>query len=63
MVFALAGDSTMTKPFDNFSSMWLEYVFEASTNVKWGTSYRQSRELRATSFEQAGWALAGECFA
>src|SRR5579864_1790900 len=39
MVFALAGDSTMTKPFDNGSSYFLEYGFEASTNGRKATSY------------------------
>src|SRR5947209_5318071 len=47
MVFALAGDSTMTKPFDNFSSICLDYVFEASTNSKRVTSYGQEPQIRS----------------
>jgi hypothetical protein len=39
IVFALPGDSTMTKPFDNGTSIFLEYGFEASTNRERGTSY------------------------
>src|SRR5438270_7029584 len=38
MVFALAGDSTMTKPLDNVSSTSLLSVFEASTNGREATS-------------------------
>jgi hypothetical protein len=39
MVFALAGDSTMTKPLANVSSMD-DFVFETSTNGKLATSFR-----------------------
>src|ERR1700739_2524633 len=39
MVFALAGDSTMTKPFDNGTSVFLCMFFEASTNRRKATSY------------------------
>src|SRR5215469_7590581 len=51
IVFALAGDSTMTKPFDNGSSVLVYFVFEASTNGRTATSYRQRCALRATSFQ------------
>jgi hypothetical protein len=41
MVFALAGDSTMTKPLANVSSMD-DFVFEASTNAKLATSFQRA---------------------
>jgi hypothetical protein len=43
----LAGDSTMTKPFDNVSSISVVSVFEASTNGQKATSYR----AKASSFQ------------
>jgi hypothetical protein len=43
MVFALAGDSTMTKPFDKVSSISMESGFEASTNGREATSYGKKR--------------------
>src|SRR5437016_12529029 len=50
MVFALAGDSTMTKPLDNVSSTSLLSGFETSTNRQTATSYGdQSSQLSAIS--------------
>src|SRR5215813_6994885 len=46
MVFALAGDSTMTKPLDNGPSCFLCSGVEASTKSGNGTSYSK----KATSF-------------
>src|SRR6267143_608432 len=40
MVFALAGDSTMTKPLDNSSSFITVLEFDPSTKLAAATSYR-----------------------
>src|SRR5580692_3169617 len=53
IVFALVGDSTITKPLDNGSSFSWTTFSEASTNVKCATSYGEKcREPRAVSGEQ-----------
>src|SRR5256885_2977577 len=41
IVFAFVGDSTITKPFDNGSSISMLTEFDASTNGRKGTSYGQ----------------------
>ncbi len=49
MVFALAGDSTMTKPFDNGSSIFLEFVLKLARMSSW--QQVTGRKLRASSYE------------